>query len=156
MRLNLRRKRLLFVALTTFLVPPTAAAETALDWIIGHWCGRAGADSIEEYWLPPQGDMYLGVGRTIREDRTVGFEYFRVVKTEAGLTFIAQPGGRTATEFTMVDSGEQWIRFENREHDFPNVIEYRRIEGTLFAEVRGLKTDQPVLKFSYTQCEAGE
>ena len=46
-----------------------------LDWMAGYWCTDSGGTSVEEVWLPPRGDVLVGLGRTHAADRTVGFEF---------------------------------------------------------------------------------
>ena len=127
----------------------------SLDWIAGHWCTKSDAVAVEEIWLPPHGGVVLGLGRTRTPEATTGFEYLRIVEVDGVPTYIAQPGGRAATKFRMTARGEQWIRFENPEHDFPQWIEYRRNGDRLHAEIAGPGEHgkEQVIGFDYERCE---
>jgi ketosteroid isomerase-like protein len=126
-----------------------------LDWMAGHWCTDSGGNSVEEVWLPPRGGVLVGLGRTHTTDRTVGFEFLRIATVEGVQNYIAQPGGRPATHFARTAGGEDWVRFENPEHDFPRRIEYRRDRDRLYAEVAGPGNNgvEAVIRLDFGACE---
>src|SRR3546814_14135465 len=78
----------------------------------------------------------------------------RIVSDGGATSFHAQPNGAPPTVFTMVASGEGWIRFENPEHDFPNQVEYRREGDRLSAWIAGPGPDgaQVRIAFEYRAC----
>src|SRR5687767_11263720 len=121
------------------LAPPApvaaADAQDDLAWMAGNWCSSAGGEQVEETWLAPRGHEALGVGRTMRGGRMVSFEYMRITKVAGVIRFVGQPGGKAPTEFPRTAGGDGWIRFENKAHDFPRRIEYRRVGEELHAEV---------------------
>ncbi len=86
--------------------------------------------------------------------RTTGFEYFRIADVDGVQSFIAQPGGRPPTAFKRTGGGENWIRFENPDHDFPQRIEYRREGNGLHAEVAGPGANgkETVINFDSVPC----
>ncbi|NNK50080.1 MAG: hypothetical protein HKO99_00630 [Xanthomonadales bacterium] len=126
-----------------------------LDWMAGHWCTISGTTSVEEVWLPPRGEVLVGLGRTYTTDRTVGFEFLRITNVEGVQNYIAQPGGKPPTHFARTDGGENWVRFENPQHDFPQRIEYRRDGDTLYAAVAGPGNNgvEAVIRLDYRPCE---
>lgn len=130
------------------------ASAQPLDWMAGHWCTDSGAKSVEETWLPPRGDVLVGLGRTYTANRTVGFEFLRIATVEGVQTYIAQPGGRPPTHFARTDGGENWVRFENPEHDFPQRIEYRREGDRLQAAVGGPGNNgvEAVIRLDFRVC----
>jgi hypothetical protein len=130
---------LIATTLTSLLLSSAsaAAASPSLDWIAGHWCVDLGGDTVEELWLPPHGGVAVGLGRTRNSEKTTGFEYLRIVDLDGVQSFIAQPGGKPPTAFKRTAGGENWVRFENPDHDFPQCIEYRREGDALHAEVSG-------------------
>lgn len=80
----------------------------------------------------------FAVARTIKGDRTIAFEYLRIVERDGGLVYIAQPGGRPPTDFVLTRMSGRHATFENPAHDFPKVIEYTLTpDGTLEARVGG-------------------
>lgn len=130
-----------------------AAPAPLLDWIGGHWCTELGEETVEEVWLPPHGGVAIGLSRTRTGERTTAFEYLRIVEVDGVPSYIAQPGGRPPTTFTRTASGDNWIRFENPEHDFPQRIEYRRDGDALRAETAGPgENGEEVIAFDYRRC----
>lgn len=151
--------RQLPAAIAAFLIFGAARAANpvpSLDWIGGHWCAELDDGVVEEFWLPPHGDVAVGVSRTRSGNRTTGFEYLRIVDLGSVPAYVAQPGGRRPTTFRMTASGPNWIRFENPEHDFPQRIEYRRDGNALHAEIAGPggNGDEVVIPFHYRRCGA--
>ncbi len=142
-------------ALSAAVVSARGSSGTnALSWFDGHWCAESGGERIEEYWTPDHGGMRLGLSRTLRGERTTGFEFLRIV-TERGVpTYVAQPGGGAAVRFARSASGAGWITFENRAHDFPQRIEYRRDGDTLHARIAGPGEGgkELVIPFDYRGC----
>lgn len=112
-------------------------AQTDLGWLSGHWCGGDDGETIEESWLPPRGGYTLGVSRTMRGEKRTAFEFLRIEPVDGVPTYVAQPGGQAPTRFKRSAGGEQWVRFENPEHDFPQRIEYRRSGDQLVASISG-------------------
>jgi ketosteroid isomerase-like protein len=123
-------------------------------WMAGHWCADMGEEKVEELWLPPHGNVMPGLGRTLNPERTTGFEYLRIVDPDGIQRFIAQPGGKPPTSFGRTAGGENWVRFENPDHDFPQRIEYRKEGETLHAEVGGPgdNGEESVIRFDYKPC----
>ena len=66
----------------------------------------------------------LGVSRTVKNDRMSSFEYLRVVERNGGLVYVAQPGGRTATEFVCTELSATRAVFDNPRHEYPQRITY--------------------------------
>lgn len=115
-----------------------------LQWLEGVWRGQAGQAQVEERWTSADGGAMLGVSRTVRDRRMVAFEFLRIVTRNGALVYVAQPGGRPPTDFTMTSGGPGYAVFENPAHDHPKVIRYRRTGATLVAEVEGTEGGTPV------------
>jgi hypothetical protein len=155
----MQNKQLSLGALATCLAIAAAAdtgANTSgqtFDWIVGHWCADRGGRFIEESWLDMRGGLALGMSRTIKDGRTVSFEFMRI-EIGAEASFIAQPQGSPPAVFKLTGSGAGWARFENPAHDFPNLVEYRRTADGLRAHISGPGRDgKPmVIPFEYTAC----
>jgi len=72
------------------------------------------------------------------------FEYLRIVEKDGGLVYVAQPGGKTATEFVLAEFGKTRAVFENPRHDYPKRIVYElSAEGGLSATIGQLKGGTP-------------
>ena len=80
------------------LIPATIAQ---VGWMEGAWVAKDGSVSIEERWTPPAGGAMLAVSRTLKNGRMAGFEFLRIVERDGGLVYVAQPGGKPPTDFTL-------------------------------------------------------
>lgn len=107
--------------------PPAACDGTIADaaWLRGAWRDHGG--KAEEHWISAAGGTMLGVGRVVAEGRTLSFEFMRIEARTDGLVFIGQPSGGPGVEFTATACAPGLLRFENPGHDWPQVIEYRRV-----------------------------
>ncbi|MDX1926970.1 MAG: DUF6265 family protein [Pirellulaceae bacterium] len=117
---------------------PVKAAIGDLSWLAGAWVGtRPSGASIEERWSPPAGGAMLAVSRSINTSgKMFAFEYLRIVERDGGLVYVAQPGGKTSTEFVLSELGSNRAVFENPRHDYPKRIMYELLaEGGLRATV---------------------
>ena len=134
--------------------PPAESSGEALAWLAGNWCGKDEAQLLEETWLSPHANEAIGIGRTLAGGRMISFEYMRILEIEGVITFIAQPKGEPPTSFKRSDGGEGWIRFENRQHDYPQRIEYRREGEALLAEIGGpgAEGSEAVISYRYSRC----
>ncbi len=122
------------------LPAPAKAAMNDLAWLAGTWVGTRGAASIEERWSPPGGGAMLALSRTVSRGKMTAFEYLRVVERDGGLVYIAQPGGRTPTEFVLTELSKTRAVFENPRHDSPQRIVYEvSAEGHLSTSIGYMK-----------------
>ena len=116
--------------------PSARATISQVEWIAGTWAGESGPVTLEERWTPPGGGAMLAVSRTMKGGRMVAFEFLRIIEREGGLVYVAQPGGRPPTDFTLTSLTANSATFENPTHDFPKIIQYtKRADGTLEARV---------------------
>jgi hypothetical protein len=134
---------------------PTPAKATIGDlaWLAGDWIGtRSSGSSIEERWSPPRGGALLAVSRTVNASgKMVGFEYLRIVERDGGLVYIAQPGGKTATEFVLTELSPSRAVFDNPRHDYPKRIVYElSANGALTATTGYMKGGTP-RRFEFTR-----
>jgi hypothetical protein len=126
---------------------PAKAAIGDLAWLAGTWVGTrgmGGAITTEERWSPPLGGAMLAVSRTVSKGKMSAFEYLRIVERDGGLVYIAQPGGRAATEFVLTEFSKTKAVFENPRHDSPQRIVYElSAEGGLTASIGYTKGGTP-------------
>lgn len=115
-----------------------APAEPTLEdvaWLAGHWLREEGGVRSEEAWFAPGGGLMLGMNREVRAPGKASFEYLRLEGRKDGLVYVASPGGKGATEFTLADLGEGFVEFENPQNDFPQHIRYEARGGELHASI---------------------
>ncbi len=123
--------------------------ENWLGWLEGHWRSEADGRVSEEIWTNGEGGLYLGVNRTIRDGQARAFEFMRIVETDGGIAYCAQPGGAEAVCFDTVSIEENQAVFENPDHDFPQRITYMRENDTLTATISDLSGEQ-AFSFGWT------
>jgi hypothetical protein len=102
---------------------------------------------ITEQWMSPAGTSILGMGRTVKDGKTTGWEFMRIEKRDDGLYFVSRPKENAEeTAFKLIRSTLGELVFENKEHDFPQRVIYKlqgekmtgRIEGTMNGKERGI------------------
>jgi hypothetical protein len=128
---------------------PIAAKIDQVGWMSGNWVGTDGGVSFEERWTPPAGGAMLAVSRTLKDGRMAAFEFLRIIERNGGLVYVAQPGGKPPTDFTLTLLSQNSATFESPEHDFPKLIRYtKRADGSLEARVGdgGAKDETYVFK----------
>lgn len=117
-----------------------------LKWLSGCWESVGGEPGSGEQWSIPAGGTLFGVGRTIRNGKTVAHEFMQIRSNDAGnIEFIAKPSQQEGASFLMKSLSEKEVVFENLAHDFPQRVIYRlndpnrltgRIEGLVDGKTR--------------------
>ena len=108
-----------------------------LFWLSGCWQGRQGTAVIEEMWSKPAGTTMLGLGRTVRNNRTISFEFMQFREQNGILAFLPQPQGGAQVTFPLKEATAAKFTFENLNHDFPQRVSYERKRGQLLASIEG-------------------
>jgi len=122
---------------------PKAPGVDQLAWMAGSWgSGPAGVET-EEHWTAPKAGSLIGMNRTLKDRKTVAFEFLRIEARKDGVFYLASPGGRPATPFRMKEMSKEKVVFENPEHDFPQRILYWRNGANLCARVEGTQKGKP-------------
>ena len=123
--------------LFAMLAVPASADISRLSWLAGCWAYDDAETGSEEVWLQPAGASMTGMSRIVYGGKTVSFEFMRIVEDDDGIHFFAQPGGRKPTRFTAIEIGDQSVAFENPDHDFPQIVRYKRIGDALLGRIEG-------------------
>jgi hypothetical protein len=144
-------RTLLFLAALIFA--PAAHAQTLADlhWLKGCWRTSGDGPVITEVWSAPPMPAMLGYSYTIGEGEVQGWEQTRIEMIDGWPHFIAMPNGGAAVRFRMVEPGapvENIVQFENLEHDFPKVVQYRREGNRLIASIFGEDASSEI-RFNY-------
>ena len=128
---------------TTTVLKPNDPALNKLAWMVGAWAGEMGGAQIEEFWTQPNGGTMMGVNRTVRQSRTVAFEYLRIEKRPEGIYYLASPNGRhPPTPFKLIEVTDRKVVFENPEHDYPQRVIYWRKDDKLYGRIEGQRAGQ--------------
>lgn len=109
-----------------------------LGWMAGEWVSESNDRWTEEQWSAPRGGLMLGLGRSGKYDRAMGFEFMRIaVEADGRILFWGAPGGQAPVAFRLVEQNANSAVFENPRHDFPKRVAYRRDGNRLIATVSG-------------------
>ncbi len=136
---------LLAMTLPTFAADgPLQAKIEDLAWLTGCWASTTGEPGSGEQWSAPAGGSMLGTGRTIKDSKTVAYEFLVIHETsDGGVVYIASPNGEGKTAFGLVFLEKRAAIFENPNHDFPQRLIYKlEQDGTLSARIEGKVKDE--------------
>ena len=123
--------------MTVGLAQSQTASLDQLSWLSGCWEGRQGEAFIEELWSKPRGLSMLALSRTVKEGKTVSYEFLQIRQDNQSLVYIAQPRGAVAVRFKLLRTSVDETVFENLQHDFPQRIIYQRKGRLLLASIEG-------------------
>ena len=129
--------------------PPVTIDRVA--WLQGCWESVSPQRTVEEQWMAPRGHSMIGVGRTVRGDQLVEYEFIVLREQEGQLAYQAHPSGQPSAKFLSRTVSDTEVLFENPAHDFPQRVGYRR-DGpdALLAWIEGTRNGQPRrVEFSY-------
>ena len=128
--------------LVTLLIGSSANAQTTaklndLSWLSGCWQGQEGTALFEEIWSKPAGMSMIGLGRTVKDNRTISFEFMQFREENGTLAFLPQPQGGAQVRFPLKEFTTAKFTFENATHDFPQRVTYERKGTLLLATIEG-------------------
>lgn len=150
---------LLLLLLAAPAVPSPQIGVSDLGWLAGCWASRGGEPGSQEQWMAPAGGTLLGMSRTVKNGRTVAWEFLQIRETGSGLAFVARPSGQEEATFPLLRSGERELVFENLAHDFPQRVVYRLdAQGGLRARIEGMRKgrlDTAEFPMDKVDCEQG-
>jgi Domain of unknown function (DUF6265) len=127
----------LILAAAWLLVAGSPGHEAAeLGWMSGTWVSETGDRWTKESWSEPRAGMMLGSGRSGRGAELRDWEFMRIAPDSEGvLAFWGSPEGAPAVPFRILSLSAREAVFENRPHDYPQRIVYRREGKTLVATI---------------------
>jgi hypothetical protein len=147
---------------------PEAAALAPLAWLEGCWRGTVNQREFREQWMPPRGNLLLGVSQTVMAGRTEGYEYLRLETRPDGIHYVVTQSGKDELAYRLTEQridrtlerNDEIFGFVNPAVAFPQKIVYRRgSEGWLYATVEG-KVNGADRQVTYPMrridCETGE
>ena len=114
-----------------------------LAWLQGCWRGEVNQREFREYWMPPQGDVMVGVGQLALDGRMNDYEYLRLESRDGAILFSQFSGDRKELAFklatTTTDDKDTVFTFANTTSAFPARLIYRRggTDGWLYETIEG-------------------
>ena len=130
----------LIAGLSMFVAAQKVTEIADLDGMAGCWEQKNEAKKllITEMWMKPAGTSIFGTGRTVRNGKTVDFEFMRIEQRPDGIYFVAQPKANAVeTPFKLIRSTLNEVVFENKAHDFPQRVIYRFNGTTMTGLIEG-------------------
>jgi len=116
---------------------PSAALDS-MAWLAGTWqrtdlpAGRSGY----ERWVRDGAQGFTGVGVSKRGDKTAFEEKLRIVVKDGAVYYVADvPQNPQPVYFKLTEWSETGFAFENKAHDFPQRIAYRKEGNRLLARI---------------------
>src|SRR5512135_148836 len=144
---------------------PAATGPLApLAWLPGCWRGEVNHREFREYWMPPQGDIMVGVGQLALDGKMNDYEYLRLQSTDGAIVFSQFSGDRKELAFklatTTTDDKDTVFTFANTAAGFPARLIYRRsaVDGWLYETVEGSLNGadkQVIYPLRRINCETG-
>jgi ribosomal protein S5 len=111
-----------------------------------------------ERWSKATSNVIIGVSQTVKDGKTVAFEFLRIVDNGHGAIYVAKPSNaKDETGFLAKKISANEVIFENSKHDFPQRIIYRlQNKKSLSARIEGKQGDKEVgIDFPMTRIKCG-
>ncbi|WDF45353.1 DUF6265 family protein [Chryseobacterium sp. KACC 21268] len=120
-----------------------AAHIRKMEWLVGTWEHTTSKGSVYETWQKANRNELSGNSYTIKNKDTLIFETIRLINEHGKLFYIPAVKDQNSgapIRFEGKKISETQLVFENKMHDFPQVISYKKIsEDSLKAEISGLR-----------------
>ncbi|MCW8875731.1 MAG: nuclear transport factor 2 family protein [Kangiellaceae bacterium] len=153
-------KKTIFLLILFLQIPDQVSANCNrlddLGWLLGDWLkqtkngaiveswrkrGGSGVSGIEMSSIETSGIEFSGIGYSLDHDnKKVINEELRIVEMGGEVFLIAKPDQNPVpVAFKLVACNKSEVKFENKLHDFPQNLEYRREGSKLKIKVSGEK-----------------
>jgi len=134
---------LLGISLFAKLPAQRVATIEQAKWLIGTWENNMGKSTLYETWTALSGTELVGKSYMLKNKDTMVFEHIRVLQEGGKLFYIPTVKNQNKglpVRFVLTKNNGKELVFENTEHDFPQVIKYKRLSAdSLLATVSGKK-----------------
>jgi hypothetical protein len=107
-------------------LPVADSSLDQLSWLAGCLEMRSGDRVVEESRMAPRQGSMLGMGRTTTSKGLSEFELTLIREKKGRILFEAMPSGQPPTVFTAIVAGGDSVVFVAPEHDYPQIVGYRR------------------------------
>lgn len=98
-----------------------------VDWIVGVW--KHGQKEVFEKWTKVNANEYRGVSYNLEKGYATIEEQMRIVSEKNGEWYfeaILESNNNIPVRFKWVPDPMVQLKFVNEQHDFPNIISYKR------------------------------
>ncbi len=137
------------VAVMIMTVGPSPSSIELADmaWLEGHWVAHAFGGTVEEIWLPANGDSQQAVFRSVADETLQFSEFIQVTSEDAGVImrfnhfrrdYSTWEGDGPPMELVLTAAGPHELVFEAHNEVSPDRIVYRRVGEELHVTVTGV------------------
>ena len=131
--------------------PRVEETGVGLDWLAGCWQSDDGR--ARETWVYESDGSLIGFGILLVDGRLASHELLSIRNDGGGKrTYTAHPSGQARTSFVEREAGDDYIRFANHGHDYPQLIAYRRDGARLLATIARLDGGNEQ-RFAWRRCD---
>lgn len=114
---------------------------TLVEFLGGCWVSEDGTS--KEVWSTDNEKIMFGYSYVMNKGDVKFFEQLHIIKKDNQLLYVASILGQETTMFYAVEDSPHSVRFENSEHDYPQVIIYKRAGNVLEATISLLDGTKP-------------
>lgn len=115
-------------------------------WLIGRWENKTIKDNLYETWQKVSANELSGKSYYLKGGDTILYETVQLLERENKLFYIVTAKNQNdelPVSFGSVTVTNDLLIFENKAHDFPQVIKYHRVnKDSLTAEISGTSKGQ--------------
>ena len=124
------------------------AASHNFDWLNGSWIrsNDEEGNSTYEHWMKNSAIEYTGLGYTLRGSDTIFKEGLRLIKTGEDWSLEVTGVNEDPTLFLIIDHSDNSFKCENKNNEFPKLIEYSVHNNILLAKISDEETE---ISFSF-------
>lgn len=121
-----------------------------LDWMLGRWTAESGSGKLTEEWLQVSDMTIEGAGFATPTDGQIKMtETMRIAFMRENAFYIVDVGHNARpVVYEATTCTEAEVRFENPQHDFPNILHYKRSNDGYTVNVFGSEGKGFTLTFS--------
>jgi Domain of unknown function (DUF6265) len=106
--------------------PPPALSMENIRWLAGCLEMRSGDRLVEEQRMDLRSGSMLGMARTTTQKGLMEYELTLIRETAGKILFEAHPSGQPSAIFSATSANADSVVFEAPEHDYPQIVGYRR------------------------------
>jgi hypothetical protein len=121
-----------------------------LSWIVDRWVSTDGESASYEHWEKTGENLFTGGSETVKNGDTLFAEKLKIELINGSIYYIADVFHNPApVKFKLTHLAENEAVFENPQHDFPQKISYKQIDGDLHASIEGPGKDNKWRKIDF-------
>ena len=118
----------------------TESNKTKFDWLVGNWIRKNDKDSKQtfESWQKKSSTEFIGISYTLLNKDTVWKENVKLNKVKNTWLFaVTGKEDKKPTVFQLAKINDSLFVFENKNNEFPKLIQYQNKGNTFSALVSG-------------------